>query len=531
MSPLIAEGDFAIIQGVKQLISLFALAVACQLSAAPVTNVVRSSGVGDVSVVCSDASDWNFTSSIDRADGREIVTVRLDSPAESVPPSFDVFFYTSGADVLQVWTPFDERCQLWPFAWGNARYLSALAYRAPVCAAFNNRDRNRCAVAASDAFHQLKYALTVDERTCRMEGRFKFFTTKESPRKSYEVKILIDRRDVFWGDAVRDAADWVSRTAGLKPADVPEAAFDPLYSSWYAFWQDIHAPVIEEEARKLLDGGHAPETPCALVLDAGGLREEVRRATLGTVRSLAGDDRPGLFVVGQVATHAWPKLGLFAGRRVLVTSSEAVQERAATAVEDLGGRPVGWPLIRLEPRPLDWKSMPAYDAIVLTSPSSVRLFFASCPWDRRRLPAFYTCGAGTDAELRRFGVASDVVPAADFSAKGLIAEIARLDLSGKRVLRLRSAKAGSAVARALRKAGARVDDVVLYDNVFCAPSADLPPFDDVFFASASAVDSFLAQYGAARLRGKGIHVMGEPTRAALPERCRRRAVTFALGLS
>ena len=29
----------------------------------------------------------------------------------------------------------------------------------------------------------------------------------------------------------------------------PEAAFDPLYSSWYAFWQDVHAPVIEREAR------------------------------------------------------------------------------------------------------------------------------------------------------------------------------------------------------------------------------------------------------------------------------------------
>lgn len=239
----------------KEVVLLLSLSCGWSLSAAPVTNVVRSAGVGDVSVVCSDAPGWNFTSSIDRADGREIVTVRLDSLTEAVPPSFDVFFYTSGADVLQVWTPFDERCQLWPFAWGNARYTSALAYRAPVCAAFNNRDRNRCAVAASDAFHQLKYALTVDERTCRMEGRFKFFTTKESPRKSYEVKILIDRRDVFWGDAVRDAADWVSRTAGLKPADVPEAAFDPLYSSWYAFWQDVHAPVIEEEARLAADLG------------------------------------------------------------------------------------------------------------------------------------------------------------------------------------------------------------------------------------------------------------------------------------
>ena len=101
----------------------------------------------------------------------------------------------------------------------------------------------------------------------------------------------------------------------------------------------------------------------------------------------------------------------------------------------------------------------AGDALVLTSPSAVRLFFASCACDRRRLPAFYTCGAGTDAELRTFGVASDVMHVHDFSADGLIAEIRKRDLAGKRVLRLRSAKAGPAVARALRRAGAQVDDL------------------------------------------------------------------------
>ena len=65
--------------------------------------------------------------------------------------------------------------------------------------------------------------------------------------------------------------------------------------------------------------------------------------------------------------------------------------------------------------------------------------------------------------------------------------------------------------------------VVLYDNVFCAPDAKLPPFDGVFFASASAVESFLAQYGASKLRGKELYVMGQPTRSALPARLAAKA--------
>ena len=318
--------------------------------------------------------------------------------------------------------------------------------------------------------------------------------------------------------------------------------------------------MVEEEARNLLADGMSPETPCALVLDAAGPREEVRQATLSTVRNLVKDGRPGLFIVGSVAVHQWPRNGEFGGRRVLLTCSEAIQEKSAVAVEDRGGKPIAWPLIRLVPRafpqfPIQTFSHSSiqtfshssiqtfshsstqtfshssiqtfpYAAIVLTSPSSVRIFFETFVCDRRRLPAFYTCGAGTDAELRKYGVSSDVVPASDFSANGLIAEIRKMDLKGKRVLRLRSAKAGPAVAQALRKVGAKVDDVVLYDNEFCSPADHLPPFDDVFFASASAVESFLSQYGAAKLRGKGILVMGQPTRAALPKALATKARVF-----
>ena len=318
--------------------------------------------------------------------------------------------------------------------------------------------------------------------------------------------------------------------------------------------------MVEEEARNLLADGMSPETPCALVLDAAGPREEVRQATLSTVRNLVKDGRPGLFIVGSVAVHQWPRNGEFGGRRVLLTCSEAIQEKSAVAVEDRGGKPISWPLIRLVPRafpqfPIQTFSHSStqtfphssiqtfshssiqtfshssiqtfpYAAIVLTSPSSVRIFFETFVCDRRRLPAFYTCGAGTDAELRKYGVSSDVVPASDFSANGLIAEIRKMDLKGKRVLRLRSAKAGPAVAQALRKVGAKVDDEVLYDNEFCSPADHLPPFDDVFFASASAVESFLSQYGAAKLRGKGILVMGQPTRAALPKALAAKARVF-----
>lgn len=284
-----------------------------------------------------------------------------------------------------------------------------------------------------------------------------------------------------------------------------------------------------EEAARLIAAGWSAATPCAFVFEAAGPREEVVRATLGTVarvKGLSRETRPGLFLIGRAAEGGWAKAGPLAGRRVLLTCSETVMDKAAVAVEDRGGRPVRWPLIRLVPsarfRACMKQGLAAYDGLVLTSPSAVRIFFETVPCDRRTLPSIFTCGAGTDAVLRQYGVKSDVMPATNYSAAGLIEEIARMNLSGQRILRLRSAKAGPAVARALRRAGARVDDLVLYENEFLTPGP-LPPFEDVFFASASAVESFLAQYGENCLRGKGVYVMGGPTRTALPPAWRDRA--------
>ena len=282
--------------------------------------------------------------------------------------------------------------------------------------------------------------------------------------------------------------------------------------------------VVRAEARRLMSEGWPGDTPCAMVRDAGGPREEVFAATLAAVARgafSADDQRPGLFVVGDPAAHFWPKLGELAGARVLITCSDAVWEKARLAIEDRGGRAIRWPLISLKAR--GEVTAAGYDAVVLTSPAAVRIFFDSCRDDVRSLPRFFTCGAGTDAELRAHGLASDLIPVDDFSAAGLMREIENMDLSGKRILRLRSAKAGGDVARALRKAGAKVDDLVLYDNVPVSHEEKPPPHDAVFFASASAVEVFLGQYGATSLARKAVYVMGEPTRAALPPRFRKRA--------
>ena len=199
-------------------------------------------------------------------------------------------------------------------------------------------------------------------------------------------------------------------------------------------------------------------------------------------------------------------------------------------LEDKGLSPIEWPMISLSLNMDAGRRIEGlercYDAFVLTSPVAVRMFFSAWKGDCRRLPELWTCGAGTDEELRRYGVSSDVMPESDFSADGLVSRLEqeKSRLNGMRVLRLRSAKAPKSVAAAIRRMGAAVDDVVLYDNTpVSRDCVSLPEFDAVFFASSSAVCAFVGQYGAKAMSGKEIFVIGEPTRNALPPRLRSKA--------
>lgn len=134
--------------------------------------------------------------------------------------------------------------------------------------------------------------------------------------------------------------------------------------------------------------------------------------------------------------------------------------------------------------------------------------------DYRAIPKIMVCGRGTADEFAQYGLHAGAQPAAGFSAAAL-AELAKEIIKpGEKVLRVRSDKAGPQLADAIRKTGADVEDAVIYDNERIVHD-ELPEFDAVFFASASAVESFIEQWGPAALSGKTTCVIGQPTAHAL----------------
>lgn len=287
------------------------------------------------------------------------------------------------------------------------------------------------------------------------------------------------------------------------------------------------AGVVKEVAQQMIGDGTSAACPAAMVFNAGHDDETIVRAELGQLAdALVGrqDDLPGLLIVGEVSAFGFRKdAGAFAGRRILLTCSHDLQDKAAGQVYDLGGVPVRRPLIRLTPsrEALEClRQISQYNWLVLTSPAAVRCFhelMGQAGTDVRAVPKLMACGPGTAGEMRKFRFVPAAEASADFGALGLRQVALSLIKPGAKVLRLRSAKAGGELAEALRQMGAVVDDCILYHNERLIYDT-LPVFDAVFFASGSAVEAFDELWGRAVLKGKTIVAIGQPTVAILKAR-------------
>ena len=329
--------------------------------------------------------------------------------------------------------------------------------------------------------------------------------------------MLLTRRGVAKGFSVL-----TPRKAGGELSDISEKARLDLPLVFYMATKSIKA--ISEQ---LQDEGMSPDTPCAVIFDAGGTQQETVTATISTIDasldSSDGPSRPGLVVVGEVASFAFdPSLGALRGQRVLLTCSDALQESASSSVLDLGGVPLSYPLIRLvadkDALP-QLSSLDSHDWLIVTSPSSADILLktmVSNGIDLRTLPRLMVTGRGTAREFEKHGIMIEAMPDSDFSTDAVIELASRVIEQGSRVFRARSAKAGPAVADALRANGMDVTDCIIYQNVPIEIDS-LPSFDAVYFASSSAAETFLSTQSPSVLKDKLVVSIGRPTAQLLQE--------------
>jgi uroporphyrinogen III methyltransferase / synthase len=316
----------------------------------------------------------------------------------------------------------------------------------------------------------------------------------------------------------RDDASAVAFVTGHEDPGKEESALDwnalAAFPGTLAIYMGVRR--LSEIAERLVAAGRNPDEPAAVVERGTMSGQRSVRAPLGELASAAdraGVRAPAIVVVGAVAARgddiAWLERRPLHGRRVVVTRARAQASGLARTLRTLGAEVVELPAIRIEPR-LDSdevrrsvEDVYSYALVCLTSPNGVRLLFeamAAAGRDARALAnaTVAAIGPGTAAALREHGVIADVVPA-ESVAEALVDALSEVDVDGRPVLVARAADARDVLPDALRKRGAEVDVVALYETVTEPPDdaaiEAARDADYVTFTSSSTVRNLVRAVG------------------------------------
>ncbi|NOY54008.1 MAG: uroporphyrinogen-III C-methyltransferase [Deltaproteobacteria bacterium] len=252
---------------------------------------------------------------------------------------------------------------------------------------------------------------------------------------------------------------------------------------------------LQENTRKLMEHGRAPETPTALVRWGTTPEQEILIGTLADIYEKARTAHfkaPAIMIVGETVRlhdklHWTDQLPLF-GRRIALTRERENAGLFSKELERLGAVIYYLPAISIfSPEEFGIvdqaiEEIEQFDWIIFTSANAVRYFLDRLikkNRDVRDLKGISICtvGTATARSLKTRGIRTDLIPE-EFTGEGVVAALLKEgDLPGKRVLIPRAEKAREVVPDALREAGAEVVVATVYRNL--APEIDAQALQEI----------------------------------------------------
>ena len=302
---------------------------------------------------------------------------------------------------------------------------------------------------------------------------------------------------------------------------------------------------LREVTAALMAAGQGGDVPAAAVQWAATGRQRSVTATVATLADAVereGLASPAVVVIGEVVSLApqldWRSRLPLAGRRIVVTRTREQASELTAQLAAKGADVMELPTIRIAP-PSDRQDFaaavvdsPHYDWLVFSSPNGVKKFFEAffaVYEDIREIGGarLAAVGAGTAAELKKYGLMVDVMPKKAV-AEELIAEFDRKadDFGGvanSTVLWVHSEKGRRVIYDELMKRQAIVDECIAYNTVpetedVSGARARLQNegADIITFTSSSTVKNFMA-LGIPLPQGCRIASIGPVTTATLRE--------------
>jgi alpha-galactosidase len=181
-------------------------------------------------------------------DGVDVVSLTLSRAEAWRPPRLTLKWSLPSHDVAGQWTTGRHLAKtLRPDFAGSRLTASMLAREAPVSCLFSSADRNVLTFAVSDALDTVLTGSAIREEDGRVYNEVVFFSEPHPKLTRYAAQLRIDRRAVPYWTALAGVAAWWARQPGYAPSPVPEAARQPVYSTWYSYHQSVDSASLLAE--------------------------------------------------------------------------------------------------------------------------------------------------------------------------------------------------------------------------------------------------------------------------------------------
>ncbi len=159
-------------------------------------------------------------------------------------------------DIYSTWEPLADRKRWVPQWFRGYTVDSQFYYGSPVFSTIRQNGKNNTTIALSDTVsHSSIWFGVVDiEEKDQVLYKVKLYGGENENNEQYRVLLRIDQREIPFADAVKDVSLWYQKQLNIRH-QVPTAAEEPLYSSWYNFHQQPQEELLLEELKTAKEMG------------------------------------------------------------------------------------------------------------------------------------------------------------------------------------------------------------------------------------------------------------------------------------
>ncbi|OBZ19003.1 hypothetical protein A8L34_05515 [Bacillus sp. FJAT-27264] len=199
--------------------------------------------------VVSEEDFFEISKTVERTEEHLLfIGIRLKAKRDGIPPVCTISWSIPALDIHSMWHPGVERNRAFQIDWGSG-FNSRNSSQAPVTALLNLAGRNRMTFAFTDVLNKIEVKAGIHEEDSSFLCSLKLFEEPVPSLEVYEAVLRIDTRDIPYHEALAEVSRWWEQQPGLEPADVPDAALLPMYSTWYSYHQELTDAALEEECR------------------------------------------------------------------------------------------------------------------------------------------------------------------------------------------------------------------------------------------------------------------------------------------